>query len=456
MKKKFHFTTTHILLIGFLSLILIGAILLMLPVAASNRQMTPFVDALFTSTTSVCVTGLVTVNTLSHWSTFGHVVILILIQVGGLGFVSFTTIFMLLIGKRISIKGRMLIQDAYNLDTFTGLLRVTKRVVIGSFVVEGIGALFYMIRFIPMLGIGTGIWRSIFLAISCFCNAGIDLVGDASLAPFVTDPLINIVTVALIIVSGLGFAVWWDVLAAFGRLKKDGFRRHVFTRCSLQTKMVLTMTLILVVGGTLFIAIADWNHPGSLGDLHGGQKVLAALFQSVTLRTAGFQTIPQEAFSSGTQLLSMAFMFIGGSPAGTAGGVKTVTVMVIILSVLAHIFNGKDVEVYGRRLPDGIVRKAVSVFSISFIFLIISMIALSIAMPEANIMDIMYECTSAIATVGLSRSFTGTLNTIGKIVIICTMYLGRIGPISMTLIFNVQSRSKKAGRQLPEEKIIVG
>ena len=455
MRGKIRFSTTQIIAIGFIILIAVGTFLLTLPIASADGTATPVIDALFTATTSSCVTGLVTVNTLEHWSTFGHIVILILIQFGGLGVVTFTTLFLIFTGKRISLKQRMVIQDAYNLDTLKGLVKLTKRVVMGTFCVEGVGALFYMIRFVPQFG-ARGIWISIFTSVSAFCNAGIDILGPDSLAPYRSDVLVNVTTMALIIVAGLGFPVWWDVIRVGKAARSEDTKGRIFQKLSLQSKLVLSVTFFLITGGALFILIADWSHERSLGSLPVYEKILAAFFQSVTVRTAGFQTILQEGFTNASQLVSMILMFIGGSPGGTAGGVKTVTISMIVLSVMANLKGDKDTEIFHRRISDGMIRKGVAVVTVSFAVLLVSIIALSLTMPEASILDVVYESVSAIATVGLSRSFTGSLTTVGKAIIICTMYLGRIGPITMALAFNARAKNKKAGRQLPEERIMVG
>ena len=456
MKRKERFSTTQIIAIGFIVMIAVGTLLLTMPFSSADGTFTPVIDALFTATTASCVTGLVTVNTLTHWSLFGHIVILILIQFGGLGVVTFTTLFLIFIGQRISLKQRMVIQDAYNLDTLKGLVRLTKRIVIGTFCVEGVGALLYMIRFIPEYGPASGIWRSVFTSVSAFCNAGIDILGADGLAPYRGDVIVNLTTILLIVLGGLGFFVWWDVIGVIGAKKKEKSKAGIFKKLSLQSKLVFTVTGILIAAGAVFILAADWSNPESLGNLPVHEKVLGALFQSVTLRTAGFQTIPQENFTGATQILSMFLMFIGGSPGGTAGGVKTVTVAMVILSVWANLKGDKDTECFHRRISDSMVRKGVTVITVSFLVMAVSIIALSLAMPGAKIMEVIYESVSAIATVGLSRSFTPLLSFAGKVIIICTMYLGRVGPITMALAFNAKSKSKKAGRQLPEEKIMVG
>ena len=456
-KKKIRLSTTRMIALGFLILITIGTLLLMLPISSRTREVTPFVYALFTADTSACVTGLVVYNTLGHWSLFGQVVMLGLIQIGGLGVVTMITLVLILIGRRLSLYQVLLMQDSLNIDSMRGIVGVTKRVVRFSLIIEGIGALLYMIRFVPMYGPLKGLWYSIFTAVSAFCNAGIDLTGGDSLCGFRGDVFINLVTMGLIIVAGLGFPVWWDMITFFKRIFKEKMPfGYAVRRLSLHSKLVLTMTGILIFVGALLIFIFDYNNASSLGNLPLGEKILSAFFQSVTVRTAGFQTIPQADFSHPAQLVSMILMFIGGSPCGTAGGVKTVTIAVILLNIYANIKHRQSPEVFRRSINAAYVQKATTVFMVSFVILLISIVSLCIVMPSADIMDVTYELTSAIATVGLSRGLTATLTMAGKIVVILTMFTGRIGPISLALAFTMHDDTRKNIRELPEEKITVG
>ena len=456
-KKKIRLSTTRMIALGFLILITIGTLLLMLPISSRSREMTPLVDALFTADTSACVTGLVVYNTLGHWSLFGQVIILGLIQVGGLGVVTMITLVLILLGRRLSLYQVLLMQDSLNIDSLRGIVGVTKRVVRFSLTIEGIGALLYMIRFVPMYGPLKGLWYSIFTAVSAFCNAGIDLTGGDSLCGFRGDIFINLVTIGLIVIAGLGFPVWWDMMTFFKRIFKEKMSvRHAARRLTLHSKLVLAMTGILVFVGALLIFIFDYHNDASLGKLPLWEKILSAFFQSVTVRTAGFQTIPQADFSHPAQLVSMILMFIGGSPCGTAGGVKTVTVAVIILNIYANIKHRKSPEVFRRSINAAYVQKATTVFMVSFVILFVSIISLCIVMPSADIMDVAYELTSAIATVGLSRGLTAALTTAGKIIVILTMFAGRIGPISLALAFTVHDDTGRHIRELPEEKITVG
>ncbi|WP_330588145.1 TrkH family potassium uptake protein [Anaerosporobacter faecicola] len=453
--KKIKFSTTQMIVFGFLAAIILGTALLMLPFATREGETTKLVDALFTATTSICVTGLTTVNTLSHWTTFGHIVILILIQFGGLGVITFTTTILLIMRKRITLRERLLIQEAYNLDTLRGLVRLTIKIMKGTFLVEGIGALLYSFSFIPKYGFFSGLGRAIFNAVSAFCNAGMDILGEVSLADYVSDPLVNFTTMALIILGGIGFPVWWDVLEKLKKSFKEKFHLKTFLRSlRLHTKIAVGTTIILILTGTVVIFIMEYNNKGTIGNLGFGSKVMASMFQSVTTRTAGFFTIPQENLTSDSAFISIVLMFIGGSPSGTAGGVKTVTIAMIFLAAISIVKGKQDVELHRRKIADFYIKKALAVILVSASVLFISTILLSVV-EGGNFLDVMFETTSALATVGLTRGITPTLTTVGKVIIVITMYLGRIGPMSMALAFNLKS-VKGNGKHLPEENISVG
>ena len=452
-RRKKEFTTTRIIALGFLGTIVFGTLLLMLPVSAASGEMTNFIDSLFTATTSVCVTGLVTVPTYAHWSVFGQIVIALLAQVGGLGVITFTMLFLMALGKRIGLKQRLLIQDAYNLDTIQGMVILIKKILKGTLIVEGVGALLYMTVFIPEFG-WIGIWKSVFNAISAFCNAGMDVLGPDSLAPYGANPIVNITTMLLIILGGIGFPVWWSVLDMFCRRRRK--RRTLFTgahHLPLHTKMVLFMTLSLIAGGALLIFLLEYNNPETLGNLPWWQKIQAALFQSVTTRTAGFLTISQAGLRKATAMICCLLMFIGGSPSGTAGGVKTTTVAILVLTVISIIKGRNDTEMFGRKINGNLVRRALSIFMVSFGVMLLAVIALAIVQP-GDFIDCLFEVISAIATVGLTRDFTTELTVAGRIIIIVTMYIGRIGPISLALFFN--SRRFVNLKTYPEEKVGVG
>ncbi|HKM04261.1 MAG TPA: potassium transporter TrkG [Lachnospiraceae bacterium] len=454
-KKKTEWSTTQMIIFGFLSAILVGTFMLCLPFASASGKATPIIDALFTATTSVCVTGLVIVNTFEYWSVFGQVIILLLIQFGGLGIVTFTTSLMLIIGRKVTLKDRLLIEDAFNLNTLSGLIRFLRKILFGTFIIEGTGAIFYMFTFIPEFGITRGIWISIFNSISAFCNAGIDIIGPDSLMPYVTNPWINLVTMSLIILGGIGFIVWWDVLRVLKLYKqKEILRNKIMNKLNLHSKIVITTTFFLIVGGALLIFLLEFDNPATIGHLSGGNKLIASFFESVTTRTAGFLTVSQKGLKDSTVVVCMLLMFIGGSPVGSAGGIKTTTIALVFLSALATINGHEEVTAYKRTIPLRTVRKAVSVTVIFLVCLMVLTILLSIVV-KGSFMDIAFETVSAMGTVGLSRDFTTSLNFTGKVIIIICMYLGRIGPISLAIAFSFK-QGKRSLRSYAKEDITVG
>ena len=450
-KSKLKLSTTHIILFSFFIAVLLGAVLLSLPISSATGEWTPFVDALFTSTTATCVTGLVVVPTFSAWSTFGHIVILFLIQIGGLGVITVVSLLAMMFHKKMGLSDRLLLQDAFNLNTLSGLSRFVKKVVLGTFLIEGIGALLYMTVFVPEFGL-KGIWISVFTAISAFCNAGIDIIAPDSLAGYVHNPIINLTTCLLIFFSGIGYIVWWDVIRVLKLRKKRKIK--VLKALTLHSKIALTTTLVLIFGGALCIFLFEYNNPQTMKDFTLYQKIQASFFQSVTTRTAGFFTVPQENLSNGSALVSVLLMFIGGSPVGTAGGIKTVTIAVVVAAAIAAIKNQKDVTMFNRTLSKEAISKAVAVICTSFFIMLMSTLLLS-AVTDASFLDILYETVSATATVGLTRNLTGSLNTIGKIIIIATMYFGRVGPISLAIALNLKKQNPNIIKN-PVEDISVG
>ncbi len=455
-KKKISLSAAKIITLSFLAAILAGSLLLWLPVSSAPGVKISYIDALFTATTSLCVTGLVTVPTFSSWSTFGHVVILFLIQLGGLGIVTCSTIAFIILGKKITLKSRKLIQDMYNLDTMSGMVKVVYRVVIGTLIVEAVGAVFYAFQFVPQFGLGRGIWYSLFHSVSAFCNAGIDIIGPDSLQSYVTNPLINFTTMILIFLSGIGFVVWWDVLKCVRHVCKKKVWLHQFwSHLELHTKVALSTTGILIAGGTILIFIFEYNNPASMGGMNLGEKLMASMFQSVTTRTAGFESIAQAAFTDASALLSLLLMFIGGSPMGTAGGVKTTTIAVLVLTVVAYFRGKKSTDVFHRQLTDDNVRTAVVVTMTGVAFMLVMIIMLSIA-TGGNFLDVTYEIASALGTVGLTRGFTPGMPLAGKIIVIISMYFGRIGPITLVSAVAVRSREANTSIERPEKRILVG
>lgn len=449
--KKVKLSTTQIILLSFLFTIIVGSCLLVLPISSANGRSVPFIDALFTATTSTCVTGLVTVPTFSTWSLFGQIVILILIQIGGLGVITIMSSFMLMLHKKMGIGDRLLIQDSFNLNTMSGLTKFIKSVLLGTLLVEGVGAVLFMFAFVPDFG-AKGIWISVFNAVSAFCNAGIDIIGENSLCNYATDPLVNLTTSLLIITGGIGYIVWWDVLRVI-RIRRIR-KKKIFKHLTLHSKIAIVATFALIFGGAVLIFACEYNNPLTIGSMSLPEKIQVSLFQSVTTRTAGFATIPQENLTGAASVVSLILMLIGGSPVGTAGGVKTVTIIVLLCSAFATIRNKRQATIFHRTISEDSIRKASAVVMMFSLVMFCSIILLS-AFTRAPIMDVIYESVSATATVGLSKNFTGSLNLAGKLVIIATMYFGRVGPISFAVALGSKGENQNVVSD-PIEEISIG
>lgn len=451
--KKFRVTlsTTQIIMLSFLLAILIGSVLLALPISSKSGNAVPYLDALFTATTATCVTGLVTLPTVTTWSVFGQAVILLLIQIGGLGIITVMAGIAIALHRKISFKDSRLISDAFNLTSLSGLTSFVKKVILGTLIIEGIGAILYMPIFIPEFGV-KGIWISVFNSVSAFCNAGIDIIAENSLCNYALHPLINTVTSLLIVLGGLGYIVWWDVIRVFKNIKKEKWK--CLNRLTLHSKIVLSSTLILIVGGALAIFIFEYNNPLTIQSYSLFDKIQVAFFQSITTRTAGFATLPQENLTNASAVVCLFLMFIGGSPVGTAGGIKTVTIVVLFATAYSAIKNRNEVSLFNRKLSRQITKKAVAVSCMSFAIMFLSTVLLS-AVTDAPALDIFYETVSATATVGLSRNLTPFLNTVGKIIIIITMFFGRIGPISLAIAFQSKKEISNSIKN-PTEEISIG
>lgn len=453
MKRPFRLSTSQVILLAFLLADLIGAFLLCLPISSADGNFTPFVDALFTSTTSVCVTGLTVVNTAAHWSLFGKMVILALIQIGGLGIISITTAVLLIFRRKTSLSDRVLLEDALNLNTMSGLIPFLQRVISLTFSVELIGMLLCLPVFVPLYG-AEGVWYALFHAVSAFCNAGIDILGPDSLVPFVSNIWLNIVTMLLIVIGGIGALVWWDMIGTARRLREKKIAgRHFFSSLTVHSRIVLCVTVTLIFFGAFLFFIFEYDNPETLGALPLGEKITAAFFQSVTLRTAGFISVPQASLTSASVLISMILMFIGGSPIGTAGGIKTTTFIVLVLSIAATVRGKREPTVMRRTIGGETVRKAMAVTGIFFCFALFALILL-FSFTGGDPTDICFEVFSALGTVGVTRDYTASLNLVGKLVIITCMYLGRVGPISLALALG--RKAKNASIRYAEGNIIVG
>ena len=455
-KQNIRWNTMQILALGFLGVILTGAVLLWMPVC--NEKPISFLDALFTSTTSVCVTGLVTIVPKYQFTIVGKVVLLLLIQIGGLGIIACVTAFFMLMRRKITLKERIVIQETYNMDSLGGLVRMVRKILLGTLVVEGMGAVLYAIQFVPEFGLLKGIWYGIFHSISAFCNAGIDILGEDSLSKYVTNPLINITTMLLITLGGIGFTVWYDVIDNGKRIyRQEVPRKWWFTRLRLHTKVALVTSLVLFLSGTILTFILEYNNPATIGNLSIGQKFLASAFQSVTTRTAGFFTFSQAGMHEETGFLHTILMFIGGSPGGTAGGLKTTTFAMLFLALLTMLRGGHDIECFGRKIDEESFRVGFVAIMLALGIYITGTITIAVIEPDAvSFQRIMYEAASALATVGLTADLTTRLHTGSKIVLMILMYIGRVGPMTIALLFAERVSLKEKLRSLPSERIIIG
>lgn len=441
---------TQIMVLGFATIILIGALLLNLPIATQSGESIGLLDALFTATSAVCVTGLIVVDTATYWSMFGQVVIIGLIQIGGLGFMTATTLFALLIKKKINLRERLLIQESLNQGDLSGLVKLTRYVIIMTFTVEGIGALLLSTVFIPQFGLSRGIWYSIFHAISAFCNAGFDLMGSvsgpfSSLTAYVNNFTLTMTISALIILGGIGFPVMLDII----KMRK-------FSKFNLHSKIALITTAILISIGMVFMFVVEFNNPATLGSLDFGGKLLAAFFQSVTARTAGFNTIDLSLMHQASIFIMIILMFIGASPASTGGGIKTTTLATLILAVRSFVYDKSDIEVFGRRVENSTVRKSLGIFVLGITIVVLGTLIISLSEPHFSLVDVGFEVVSAIATVGLSIGGSPSLSIIGKTFIMIFMFMGRVG--SLTILMAISSKGMKKNQTIryPEGKIIVG
>ena len=421
-------TNVEIIALGFALVILIGTCLLLMPWAS---EQTDFLDALFTATSATCVTGLVVYDTATHWTLFGQIVILILIQIGGLGFITIGVFLATYLKKKISLRQRGLIEESVNSLKLSGGVKLVKHIIKGTFLFEGIGAIILSVVFSEKFGISRGVYLGIFHAISAFCNAGFDVLGTlepyGSLVPYASNLIVNITIMVLIIIGGLGFIVWQDLYE-----KKFKFRNYL-----LQTKIVLVSSFLFILGGAFLFYVFECHH--SLASLNQEEAILASLFQSVTCRTAGFNTIDVSNLRPATSLLMMLLMFVGGSPGSTAGGIKTTTFSVLLIFVYATMTNKS---------------KATSVFLINFIFIIVSSMVIFDNQPTLPMQDVFFEVFSALGTVGISTGITRQLSVVSKIVVILLMYCGRVG--SLTLAMSLTKKKRISNCKNPVEKIAIG
>lgn len=429
-----------VLSLGFAILITAGGLLLSLPFFTKSGQATPLVDSLFVAASASCVTGLTPVNTLEHWNTYGHILIIILIQIGGLGVMSLASIIPLILGKKIGMKSRQILKEQLNVESLEGMIVLFKYVLAFTFGTEVLGAILLSIKFVPLYGAGKGVWYAVFHSISAFCNAGFDILGD-SIFPFRDDLLINLTLCALVIVGGLGFVVTSEL-----------FRRRSFKKLSTHSKLVLMVTAILLVLGTVMFLFLE-NEDGVLQYETLKGSILESFFQSVVARTAGFYSVDLSKIKDSTALMLMGLMFVGGSPGSTAGGIKTTTLGVLVLSTHAVVRGESEPVVFGRHIGTETVRKALAIFLVSIVIILSVSFMLTIT-ESAPLVDILYETVSALATVGASKGITPHLTDAGKNLITLCMYLGRIGPMTMAFAFGM--KAKKSLIRYPESFISIG
>lgn len=413
----------QVLALGFLSLILIGSILLNLPIASSSGSSIGYVNSLFTSASAVCVTGLTVLNTARDFTPFGQVIIITLIQFGGLGIMTLATVGYIIMGKKISFKERLMIKEQLNTESIQGIVKLTKKVIGYTFFLEMMGSLLLALRFVPMFGFEKGLAFSIFHAISAYCNAGFDIFGD-SLIIFQNDYYVLLILSLLIILGGLGFTVYADLLA------KDKLRK-----LTLHSKVVLIMTGSLLIIGTLSFLLFERTNPGTLGTMNFPTKLANSFFQSVSPRTAGFYSVDISSIRDTTIFSMIMLMFIGGSPGSTAGGIKTTTFACLLLTTISVVKGEEDVNCLNRRLPFETIKRAVSIFLIGLAIVFSTAIILTITDSSLKFINLLFESTSAFGTVGLTTGITDKLSTLGRLVITLTMYIGRVGPLTMAYAF---------------------
>lgn len=433
----------QILVLGFAAIIFIGTALLMLPISTSTGEPLGFIDALFTSTSATCVTGLVVVDTGTTFSSFGEIVIMLLIQIGGLGFMTMATLFALALKRRISLKDRLILQEAMNQSSMEGIVRLIRRVLLYSLIIEACGALILSIRWAFDMPIGQAIYYGVFHAVTMFNNAGFDLFGDfRSLTGYVYDPVVNVVVMFLIVSGGIGFIVLSDLI---------DFRKQ--RRLSLHSKVVLTMTTTLLLVGFIVILIFEFTNPRTLGSLNWGGKFFGALFQSVTPRTAGANTIDITGLRQATQFFIVILMFIGASPGSTGGGIKTTTFTIMVGAVIAMMRGREDIVMFRYRLAQERVLKALTIALLALLLVLTVSMILSTT-EEGDFLEILFETTSAFGTVGLSMGLTPDLTVFGKVLISITMFAGRLGPL--TLAYALGPKKGKELYRHPEGKMIIG
>ena len=442
-KKKRVFSPMRRIAFSFFMVLLVGSFLLACPF--SNHGVAPYIDHLFVATSATCVTGLVPFVVADQYTFIGQLVIILLIQIGGLGFLTLLNMFIYALRKKLTYTNKIIMQEALNQNSMASIGIYIKRVIKYTAFFELVGALLLSIVFVPEYGVLKGLYYGLWHSISAFCNAGFDILGANSLIPYQTHILMNFTIAGLIIAGGLGFVVWIDLRMSWQHYKEN-FKffklKTFFASLSLHTKIVLFSTILLLLSGTLVILFLEYNNPGTLGPLSLGDKILASFFQSTTTRTAGFASVNMVALHDSTKLFMSILMFIGGSPAGTAGGIKTVTLVIALMYIYSLQNGNENVTMFKRRIDNQVVKRSLTIAILSFFICSLGLFILSMN-EGADFIDLIFEVFSAFGTVGLSASLTPTLTVLGKIVIIILMFIGRIGPLTMVFVFAKKYKQKK-------------
>lgn len=428
----------------YLAVVALGTALLSLPFATASGKGASLMEALFTTTTALCVTGLVTVTTATYWSLFGKVIILFLIQLGGLGIVTAAAGIAMTLNMRITMRSRLAIAAEKNAMTPRGMARLIQFVLSATFTIELAGAVILATRFVPVFGWKRGLWYSVFHSISAYCNAGIDILGDSSLELWASDVIVILAISLLIILGGIGYPVYRDIIS---RRRWKKFRLH--------TKIVITTTAVLLIGGTILFWLLEHNNPATLGKQPAGVQWLSAFLQSTTTRTAGFAGVSQGSLTHASALLSITLMFIGGSPVATAGGIKTTTLVALLVNTRAEATRRKETTVFKRRLPAEIARRAATIVLLSSLWCLVACFIITVTDPNVHFLDVLFEVMSAFGTVGLSRATTAIFSTGGQLVLIATMLFGKLGPLTVLYALVTKQRIETEFRQA-EEHIMIG
>ncbi len=448
-KKRRKRNLYRLLVFGFLLIILAGALLLMLPISSADGSTTPFLNTLFTATSATCITGLIVYDTATQWSFFGQAVILCMIQIGGLGFMTLGSALILLLRGDSSLSNRKQIAESLNMTDYKTAVRTMRHVLGGTAAFEGAGALILSARFIPEYGWAQGIWKGIFVSVSAFCNAGFDLMGEetpfSSLTAYTGDLAVNLTVMGLIVIGGLGFLVWEDL-----------YTKRRWKHLSLFSKTVLTVSGTLIFGGAILIFLFEHNNPETFGALSGKEKILASLFQSISPRTAGMNTVDLTAMTEASQVLTVVLMFIGASSGSTGGGVKVTTIAVLGAALKSVLTGRKDAILLKRRLSSDLVYRAFALVFFPLVAVLVCTFVINGMEPDVGFIEALYECTSAFATVGLSLSVTPTLSAISKILLILLMFSGRVGMLTISYALLTDRRKRQNALRYPEGNILIG